>query len=159
MVELDMKVKMNMKRVDEIIERYKGEEGVLIQLLLDIQSEFNWIPREVIARISETMQIPRSQIYRIVSFYKAMSLNPVGRHIIQVCLGTACQVRGAPKILDRVEENLKIKEGDTTSDMRFSLKRVNCLGCCAMGPVVVVDGNYHGKITSAMVEDILEKYE
>ncbi|MGB7533676.1 MAG: NAD(P)H-dependent oxidoreductase subunit E [Halobacteriota archaeon] len=157
MVEIDMKMKM--KRVDEIIERYKGEEGVLIQLLLDIQSEFNWIPREVIARISEKMRIPRSQIYRIVSFYKAMSLNPVGRHIIQVCLGTACQVRGAPKILDRVEENLKIKEGDTTSDMRFSLKRVNCLGCCAMGPVVVVDGNYHGKITSAMVEEILEKYE
>jgi len=159
MVEIDMKVKMKMKRVDEIIERYKGEEGVLIQLLLDIQSEFNWIPREVIARISEGMRIPRSQIYRIVSFYKAMSLNPVGRHILQVCLGTACQVRGAPKILDRVEENLKIKEGDTTSDMRFSLRRVNCLGCCAMGPVVVVDGNYHGKITSAMVEEILEKYE
>jgi len=122
MVEID--VKMKMKRVDEIIERYKGEEGVLIQLLLDIQSEFNWIPREVIARISERIQ-----------------------------------VRGAPKILDRVEENLKIKEGDTTSDMRFSLRRVNCLGCCAMGPVVVVDGNYHGKITSAMVEEILEKYE
>ena len=157
MVEIDMKVKM--KRVDEIIERYKGEEGVLIQLLLDIQSEFNWIPREVIARISETMRIPKSHIYRIASFYKAMSLNPVGRHIIQVCLGTACQVRGAPKILDRLEANLKIKEGGTTSDMRFSLKRVNCLGCCAMGPVVEVDGTYHGKVTSAMVEDILEKYE
>jgi len=148
-----------MKRVDEIIEGYKGEEGVLIQLLLDIQSEFNWIPREVIARISERLRIPKSQIYRIASFYKAMNLNPVGRHIIQVCLGTACQVRGAPKILDRVEENLKIKEGETTSDMRFSLRRVNCLGCCAMGPVVVVDGDYHGKVTPAMVEEILEKYK
>jgi len=152
-------VEIDLKRVDEIIERYKGEEGVLIQLLLDIQSEFNWIPREVIARISERMRIPKSQIYRIASFYKAMSLNPVGRHILQVCLGTACQVRGAPKILDRVEENLKIKEGATTSDMRFSLRRVNCLGCCAMGPVVVVDGDYHGKITPAMVEGILAKYE
>ncbi len=152
-------VEIDLNRVDEIIERYKGEEGVLIQLLLDIQSEFNWISREVIARISERMRIPKSQIYRIASFYKAMSLNPVGRHIIQVCLGTACQVRGAPKILDRTEENLKIKEGETTSDMRFSLRRVNCLGCCAMGPVVVVDGDYHGKITPAMVEEILEKYE
>lgn len=152
-------VETDLERVDEIIERYKGEEGVLIQLLLDIQSEFNWIPREVIARISERMRIPKSQIYRIASFYKAMSLNPVGRHILQVCLGTACQVRGAPKILDRVEENLKIKEGATTSDMRFSLRRVNCLGCCAMGPVVVVDGDYHGKITAAQVEEILEKYK
>jgi len=86
-------------------------------------------------------------------------LNPVGRHTIQICLGTACQVRGAPKILDRMEESLRIKEGETTPDMRFSLRRVNCLGCCAMGPVVVVDGNYYGKVTSAMVEDILEKYE
>lgn len=150
---------IDLKRVDEIIDRYKGEEGVLIQLLLDIQNEFNWISPEAIARISEQMRIPKSQIYRIASFYKAMSLKPVGRHIIHVCLGTACQVRGAPKILDRIEENLKIKEGETTPDMRFSLKRVNCLGCCAMGPVILVDGTYHGKITPAMVESILGQYE
>ena len=150
---------IDLRKVDEIINRYKGEEGVLIQLLLDLQSEFNWISPETIARISEQMRIPKSQIYRIATFYKAMSLKPVGRHIIQVCLGTACQVRGAPKILDRVEENLKIKEGATTSDMRFSLKRVNCLGCCAMGPVIVVDGTYHGKITPSMVADILEQYD
>jgi len=150
---------IDMRKVDEIIDMYKGAEGFLIQLLLDLQSEFNWISPEAIARISEQMRIPKSQIYRIASFYKAMSLKPVGRHIIQVCLGTACQVRGAPKILDRIEENLKIKEGATTSDMRFSLKRVNCLGCCAMGPVIVVDGIYHGKITPLMVENILEQYE
>jgi NADH-quinone oxidoreductase subunit E len=152
-------VEIDLNRVDEIIERYKGEEGVLIQLLLDIQSEFNWISKEAIAQISKRMQIPKSQIYRIASFYEAMSLEPVGRHIVQVCLGTACQVRGAPKILDRIEENLKIKGGETTPDMRFSLKRVNCLGCCAMGPVMVVDGDYHGKISPAMVEGILERYE
>ena len=105
------------------------------------------------------MRIPKSQVYRIASFYEAMSLEPVGRHIVQVCLGTACQVRGAPKILDRIEGDLKIKGGETTPDMRFSLKRVNCLGCCAMGPVIVVDGIYHGKITPAMVEGILETYE
>ena len=152
-------VEIDLKRVDEMIERYKGEEGVLIQLLLDIQSEFNWISKEAITQISERMQIPKSQIYRITSFYEAMSLEPVGRHIIQVCLGTACQVRGAPKILDRIEGNLKIKGGETTHDMRFSLKRVNCLGCCAMGPVIVIDGIYHGKIAPAMVEGILEMYE
>jgi NADH-quinone oxidoreductase subunit E len=152
-------VEIDLRRVDEIIDSYGCEEGALIQLLLDIQREFYWIPREVIARINTRMRIPKSQIYRIASFYKAMNLDPVGRHIIQVCLGTACQVRGAPKILDRVEEQLKVKEGATTSDMRFSLRRVNCLGCCAMGPVIVVDGNYHGKITPSMVEAILENYE
>ncbi|MFZ2071157.1 MAG: NAD(P)H-dependent oxidoreductase subunit E [Halobacteriota archaeon] len=152
-------VEIDQKRVEELIGRYKGKEGVLIQLLLDLQSEFNWIPREVIARISEEMRIPKSQIYRIATFYKALSLNPVGRHVVQVCLGTACQVRGAPKILDRIETTLAIKAEETTSDMRFSLKRVNCLGCCAMGPLIVVDGVYYGKITPSKVDTILEGYE
>ncbi len=152
-------VGIDMNRVDGIIDRYEGERGVLIQMLLDLQSEFNWIPKEAIARISERMRIPKSQIYRIASFYKAMSLNPVGRHLIQVCLGTACQVRGAPKIMDRVKESLGIEEGETTPDMRFTLRRVNCLGCCAMGPVVVVDGNYHGKVTPSGVKDILQRYK
>jgi len=152
-------VEIDMSRVDGIIDRYEGERGVLIQMLLDLQSEFNWIPKEAIARISERMRIPKSQIYRIASFYKAMSLNPVGRHLIQVCLGTACQVRGAPKIMDRVKESLGIEEGETTPDMRFTLRRVNCLGCCAMGPVVVVDGDYHGKVTPSEVKDILQRYK
>jgi len=152
-------VEIDLNRVEEIIDRYEGEEGVLIQLLLDLQSEFNWIPREVIARISERLHIPKSQIYRIASFYKAMSLSPVGRHVIQVCLGTACQVRGAPRIMDRVKESLGIEEEETTQDMRFTLRRVNCLGCCAMGPVVVVDGDYHGKVTPSEVEDLLESYK
>ncbi|MCD6203434.1 MAG: NADH-quinone oxidoreductase subunit NuoE [Methanophagales archaeon] len=152
-------VEIDMNRVDGIIDRYEGERGVLIQMLLDLQSEFNWIPKEAIARISERMRIPKSQIYRIASFYKAMSLNPVGRHLIQVCLGTACQVRGAPKIMDRVKESLGIEEGETTPDMRFTLRRVNCLGCCAMGPVVVVDGDYHGRVTPSGVKDILQRYK
>ena len=152
-------VEIDLNRVEEIIDRYEGEEGVLIQMLLDLQSEFNWIPREVIARISERLHIPKSQIYRIASFYKAMSLSPVGRHVIQVCLGTACQVRGAPRIMDRVKESLGIEEEETTQDMRFTLRRVNCLGCCAMGPVVVVDGDYHGKVTPSEVEDLLQSYK
>ena len=149
---------MELQRVDEIIDRYQGEQGALIQLLLDIQSEFNWISKEVLVRISERLQIPLSQIYRVASFYKAMSLTPVGRHQVQVCLGTACHVRGGPKILDKVEEALKIKAGETTKDMNFTLRRVNCLGCCALGPVIVVDGNYHGKVASTKVEEILADY-
>lgn len=150
---------MELEKVDKIIDRYQGEQGILIQLLLDLQSEFNWIPKEIVVRISERLQIPLSQIYRVASFYKAMSLTPVGRHQVQVCLGTACHVRGGPKILDKVEEVLKIKAGETTQDMNFTLRRVNCLGCCALGPVVVVDGNYYGKVTPAKVKEILEGYE
>lgn len=148
---------INIKMVDEIIDRYEGEEGILIQLLLDLQTEFNWIPKEAIVHISERMGIPKSHLYRIASFYKAMSLAPVGRHTIQVCMGTACQVRGAPRILDLAEAKLKIKQGETTPDMEFSLRRVNCIGCCAMGPVIVVDENYNGNATPAMLNKIIEK--
>lgn len=150
---------IDIKRVDELIDAYEGEEGFLIQLLLDLQSELNWIPKEAIARINERTGINKSQIYRIASFYKALSLTPVGQHIVQVCMGTACQVRGAPRILDLAEVKLKIKHGETTPDMKFSLRRVNCLGCCAIGPVMVVDGNYHGNVTPSMVDDIMEKYD
>lgn len=147
------------KRVDEIIDRYKGEKGFLIQLLLDIQNEFNWIPKEAILRISTRLQIPLSHIYRVVSFYKVLNLNPIGRHVIQVCLGTACHVRGGPRILDAVENILGIKAGMTTDDMKFTVKRVNCIGCCALGPVMVIDNDYHCKLTPAGIKDILARYD
>jgi NADH-quinone oxidoreductase subunit E len=147
------------KRLDEIIDKYKGEEGVLIQLLLDIQNEFNWVPKEAIARISTRLQIPISHIYRIVSFYKVLSLEPAGRHVIQVCLGTACHVRGGPRILDEVENILRIKAGTTTEDLKFTVKRVNCIGCCALGPVMLVDEDYHGKLSPTDVKGILARYD
>jgi len=150
---------VQLAKVDEIIGKYPAQPGVLIQLLLDLQSEFNWIPREAILRISERLQIPISQIYRVASFYKAMSLTPRGKHVVNVCLGTACHVWGGPRIMDKVEESLKIKAGETTQDMKFTLERVNCLGCCALGPVIVVDKDYHGKLTPAKVKQVLESYD
>ncbi len=150
---------MTLEKVDKIIDRYSAGRENLIQLLLDIQNELNWIPGEAIVRISERQQVPVSQIYRITSFYKVMSLAPMGRYLIQVCLGTACHVRGGPKILDKVEECLEIKSDETTSDMKFTLRGVNCLGCCALGPVMVVDKDYYGKITTAKVKEILESYD
>ncbi|MDY6908147.1 MAG: NADH-quinone oxidoreductase subunit NuoE [Chloroflexota bacterium] len=146
-------------KVDEIVERYTGEEGVLIQVLLDVQREYNWLPKEAIARISERMGIPITQVYRVASFYKAMSLTPVGRHVVSVCLGTACHVRGAPKVLDKVEEVLGLGPGETSEDMKFTLDTVNCLGCCALGPVMVVDGEYYGKLPVSKVSEILDNYE
>lgn len=150
--------KQEFEKVDRIVDRYANEDGVLIQVLLDIQREYNWLPKEVLMRISERMEIPVSRMYRVASFYKAMSLTPVGRHLVSVCLGTACHVRGGPKILDKAQQALGIKAGETTPDQKFTLHRVNCLGCCALGPVVVVDGEAHGKLTVANVKDVLDKY-
>ena len=136
-----------------------NKKGILIQLLLNIQEELNWIPPEAIRKINEKLKIPTSQIYRVASFYAALSLEPVGRHLVQVCLGTACHVRGGSKILDSVEDLLKIKAGKTTEDMKFTLSGVNCLGCCAQGPMLMVDTDYYGGVTTTQVEKILEKYE
>jgi len=146
-------------RIDQIIDQYEGEEGILIQLLLDIQQELNWIPKEVAERISQRLNIPQSQIYRVASFYTAMSLTPRGRHLVSVCMGTACHVRGSPRLLDRITDVLKIQPGETSTDRRFTLNTVNCLGCCAMGPVVVVDGVYHSKPSTTNLREILESAE
>ncbi|HOO54474.1 MAG TPA: NAD(P)H-dependent oxidoreductase subunit E [Methanothrix sp.] len=146
----------DLKKVDEIIDGYRGQEGVLIQLLLDLQSELHWIPREVIDHLSERLRVPTSQIYRIASFYKAINLSPVGRHMIQVCMGTACQVRGAQKVLDYTASRLNIRPEETTPDLAFSLRKVNCLGCCSMGPVLTVDDEYHGGVTLERVKKILK---
>ncbi len=146
-------------KIDKIINNYQNKEGILIQLLLDIQKELKWIPSEIIKRISAKLKIPVSQIYRIASFYAALSLKPIGRHLIQVCLGTACHVRGGSKILDAVEDLLEINSGNNTDDMRFTLSGVNCLGCCAQGPMLMVDTDYYGGVTPIQVKTILEKYE
>jgi NADH-quinone oxidoreductase subunit E len=149
---------MNNDRINGIIDKYANQQGVLIQLLLDIQREFRWIPEEAIIRINERLKIPVSQIYRVASFYTALSLKPVGRHLVRVCLGTACYVRGGSRILDSVERILGIKAGETTSDGKFTLETVNCLGCCALGPVIEIDGQYHGRLSSANIKKMLSSY-
>lgn len=145
-------------KVDQIVDKYAGEEGVLIQVLLDVQSEYNWLPPNALRRISERLSVPVSYVHRVASFYKAMSLTPIGRHLIRVCLGTACHVRGGPRILDKVEQLLGTRAGGTTPDEKFTLHRVNCLGCCALGPVMTVDGEAYGKLAGAKVGEVLGKY-
>ena len=149
---------MSIDTVDKIIDKYECETGVLIQLLLDIQHELNWIPPSAIIRINKRLKIPVSEIYRVASFYTALSLKPRGRHVVRVCAGTACYVRGGPRILDSVERTLGIRAGETTTDDKFTLETVNCLGCCALGPVVEIDGQYHGKLSSVNVEKLLSSY-
>ncbi len=145
-------------KIDRILANYSNEKGMLIQILLDVQHEYHWLPPEVLTQISERLKIPRSYVIRVGSFYKAMSLTPVGRHLVQVCLGTACHVRGGARILDNVELTLGIKAGETTKDMKYTLKRVNCLGCCAMGPVIVIDSQAHAKVAPGKVKEILNQY-
>jgi len=152
-------VAIELDKVDKILDKYEGRRGVLIQVLLDIQSEFNWIPPQAMERISNRFNMPISQIYRIASFYKAMNLTPRGRHLIRICLGTACHVRGGQKVMDRAKELLGIEAEETTPDMKFTLERVNCLGCCALGPVIVIDNEYYGKVMPSGVEGILKGYD
>ena len=146
-------------KVDQIVDKYEAKSNALIQILLEIQRENRWLPKEALTKVGERLAVPLSQIYQITTFYKAFSLVPKGRHIVTVCLGTACHVRGSPRILDRAQDLTGIEPGDTTSDMKFSLETVNCLGCCALGPVMVVDGEYHGHMLPGQVKDVLGKYE
>jgi NADH-quinone oxidoreductase subunit E len=142
-------------RLTSVLTKYEDRQGMLIQALLEVQREYNWIPTDSIGKIADALDVPVSRVYRVASFYKAMSLKPRGRHIVKVCLGTACHVRGGERLKDRVESLLGLSENDTTQDMKFTLERVNCLGCCALGPVMVVDGVYHGKMEPNKVSELL----
>ncbi len=150
---------MNTERVDQIIDKHHAEPSYLIQVLLDIQAENHWLPREALERVAERLQVPMTRIQHIATFYKAFSLVPKGRHEIHICLGTACHVRGAPRVLDAAQELTGIKPGETDLDLKFSLQTVNCLGCCALGPVMEIDGKTHGKVAPADMAELLKNYE
>ena len=145
--------------IDEIVDKYEGDGSGLIQVLLEVQRENRWLPKDTLKQVSQRLGVPLTQIYHVATFYKAFSLMPRGRHLVSVCLGTACQVRGAPRLLDKVTETLKIKPGETSTDLQFSLDTVNCLGCCALGPVMVVDGEYYSKPTAKEIDQIFTAKE
>jgi len=146
------------QKVFSLIEKYKNEKRALISILQEIQAEFNYLPQDILRVVAKTLNVPLIDVVGVATFYRAFSLKPRGKHLITVCLGTACHVRGGPKILEEFERQLKIKSGETTSDNQFSLETVACLGCCAIGPVVVVDGNYHAQTNIRKVNLILKKY-
>jgi NADH-quinone oxidoreductase subunit E len=150
---------MNNDKINQIIDKYEGKASAVIQALLEIQRENRWLPREVLVKVSEKLGVPLNRIQHIVTFYKAFSLVPKGRHEIHICMGTACHVRGATRVLDTVEGLIGIKPGETSSDLKYSLKTVNCVGCCSLGPVMVIDGEYHGKMAPAQSEEVLKNYE
>ncbi len=150
---------MHTARIDEIIDKHHGEPSSLIQVLLEIQAEDHWLPPEALERVAERLQVPMTRIQHIATFYKAFSLVPKGRHEIHICVGTACHVRGAQRVLDTVQDLTGIKPGETDLDLKFSLETVNCLGCCALGPVLEIDGKTHGKMAPSRTADVLRNYD
>ncbi len=149
---------IELQKVKSFITRYNNEKKALISILQDIQAEYSYLPQEALRFVSESMGIPLIDIIDVATFYRAFSLEPRGKHLVTVCMGTACHVRGGPKILEEFERILSINAGETTEDGEFTLETVACLGCCAIGPVVVVDGDYHAQTTIRKVNSILKKY-
>ncbi|MCK5570388.1 MAG: NADH-quinone oxidoreductase subunit NuoE [Spirochaetes bacterium] len=146
------------EKIDQIIEKFKNEKGTIIGLMQDIHGEYRYLPEEVLLKVSAELDIPMAKLYTLATFYKSFRLEPVGKHHVRVCIGTACHVNGATKIVETLERELGVKSGQTTEDNQFTLETVNCLGACALGPLVLVDGEYHGKIDQGKLKKLLNKY-
>jgi len=145
--------------IDTIIKQYKGKESAILAILQDIQSKKKYLPKEILEQVSQKMQIPVTHIFRLATFYNALSIKPRGRHKIDVCLGTACHVRGGNKIIDKLKRDLGIPVGETTKDKRFTLESVRCVGCCSLGPVAVVDGEVYGRLTQDKIPALLKEFK
>jgi NADH-quinone oxidoreductase subunit E len=144
--------------VNKVVEEYQYDKSMLIQILLRLQKNFGWLPMEMLLEVSKQLKVPINQVYQVATFYKAFSLSPRGRHLIRVCTGTSCRVRGAPTILSMLQSILGIEAGEVTTDGRFSLETVNCVGGCALGPMMVIDGEYYGNLKLLALKKILSNY-
>ena len=144
--------------IDRILKKYDYKKSSLISILQDMQTINRWLPKETLEYVSEKMDISLMDVYSLVTFYKSFSLKPRGKHIITVCSGTACHVRGGPKVLSELENQLGITVGETTPDKNFTLETVRCLGACALGPLMVIDGKYYGQMNPKKVASTLKKY-
>lgn len=146
------------QKIRSILGSYERDPGMLVAVLQDVQAEYNYLPKETLTQVSQGLDIPLTQVYSAATFFKAFSLKPRGRHIINVCLGTACHVRGAVRILEEIGRQLDIKAGGTTKDFKYTMETVNCVGACALGPIVIIDGKYSGQMKSDKVKTLLESY-
>jgi len=138
---------MSQAQLDSILRRHGYSDANLLGILQDIQDRENWLPRNALENVATRLDVPITRIYRLATFFRSLSLEPRGKHVCVVCIGTTCHVRGAPKLVDRIELEMGIKAGETTKDMLFTLETVGCVGACAMGPLVVIDKKYHGNMT------------
>lgn len=157
--EADVKpVALGNAKIDQIVDKYQGKPGALIHVLMDVQSENQWLPKEILSTISQKLEVPLSRVIQIASFYKTFSLTPKGRHEIHVCNGTSCHLRGSDRLLDSVQELIGIRPGEMDADSKFSLETGNCLGCCTLGPEIIIDGQHHGRISPDKAQDLLKNY-
>jgi len=144
-------------KINEIISSYNSDKGFLVPILQDVQKEFNYLPQEALNLVSDQLEVPISQIHEVATFYQAFHLEPRGKYQLALCLGTACHVRKAPLIADHIERTLGLKAGETSEDLKYTFETVNCLGACALGPVLVVNEEYHGKINISKTDRLLKK--
>jgi len=141
------------------VDKYDASHDSVIAILQDVQSEYHYLPEHALRAVASQLGLPLIQVCGVATFFKAFSLKPRGEHTVMVCLGTACHVRGAPAVLDEVRRQLGVEPGNTTDDMRFTLETVNCLGACALGPIMVIDGKYHGQMSPRKAKKILKKWQ
>jgi NADH:ubiquinone oxidoreductase subunit E len=146
------------EKVKAIVDRYGGNHDSVISILQDVQSEYHYLPEDALRAVASQLGLPLIRVYGVATFFKAFSLKPRGEHMVTVCLGTACHVRGGPGVVDEVKRRLGIEPNETTEDRGFTLETVNCLGACAVGPIMVVDGKYHGQMSPGKVKKILGEY-
>jgi NADH-quinone oxidoreductase subunit E len=147
---------MSTAQIDSILDRRECTPKELIEVLQDVQNEYNYLPPEVLGEVSDRLGVPLIDVFRAASFYKAFSLTPRGKHQLTVCMGTACHVRGSKLVLEEMERQVGVKAGGTTEDLEYTLETVNCVGACALGPVVIGDGTYFGKLKLARVPKVLK---
>ncbi|HAR50216.1 MAG TPA: NAD(P)H-dependent oxidoreductase subunit E [Smithella sp.] len=150
--------KEQVKKLNSIIEKFKGKPGGLIPVLEEAQVVLEYLPISVQKKIASGLNLPLSRVYGVVTFYSFFTMTPRGKHTVRVCLGTACYVRGGKAIYEKLEKEFGITEGETTPDRMFTLETVRCLGACGLGPVVVVDEDVHGRIKPGKVKEILSQY-
>jgi NADH-quinone oxidoreductase subunit E len=149
-------MRISMDEISSLIDQ-AGREGSVIGVLESVQTRYRYLPPQALILVSERFDIPLSQIYGVATFYNAFSLKPKGKHLLHVCMGTACHVRGSPQVLDRLETKLGVQAGATTRDRMFTLETVNCLGACALGPIVVADGGYSGQMTAQKTDTLVKR--
>ena len=147
---------MESHKLAKILLKYHKKKEDVVSLLQEIQEEFGYLPRSVLHVLSKEIHVPEHEIYGVATFYSQFTFNRPGQHKVRVCLGTACHVRGAMGILEELQRNLKIRPGETSKDGRFSLETVMCLGACALGPIVVLDEEYHGQMTPVKTQELIE---
>jgi len=147
--------KLQSERVRDVLSSYENGSSQLVPILLDVQASIGYLPEEGMQMVARFLDVSMGQIYSVASFYSQFQLTPVGRHRITVCRGTACHIRGAPQILEEIEKEVNLKEGETSSDLEYTLETVACIGCCALAPCIKINADVHGELTSRKVQEVL----